>query len=137
MANTLNSKVFEPLVNLSLEPTIVEAQTTDQRVTMRLRIAGEDQLGSFTPRPQAPANNLASCQINESVLNNALERLELEGRTFTLPQLIQRISDRFQRPNVWQVKPEHEDLTITFPKKDAITVHCQDGKVALTLNIAN
>ncbi len=135
LVNNLNRKVFGPLVNLSLEPTMIEAQTTEQRMTMRLRVAGEDQLGSFTPRPQAPKNSLASFQIGESMLNNALERLQLEGRTFTLPQLAERISERFQRPNTWQVNPENEDLAVTFAKKDAVTVHCQDGRVMLTLNI--
>ena len=50
MVNGLNRKVFGPLVNLALEPTMIEAQTTEQRMTMRLRVAGEDQLGSYTPR---------------------------------------------------------------------------------------
>ena len=119
LVNNLNRKVFGPLVNLSLDPTMIEAQTTEQRMTMRLRVAGEDQMGSFTPRPQAPENSLASFQIGESMLNNALQRLQLDGRTFTLPQLAQRISERFQRPNTWQFGPESQDLTVTFAKKDA------------------
>lgn len=135
MVNNLNRNVFGPLVNMALEPTMVEAQTTEQRMTMRLRIAGEDQLGSYTPRPQAPEKSLASFQINESMLNNALQRLQLEGRTFTLPQLVQRISERFQRPNTWPVNPDYEDLTVTFAKKDAVTVRCQEGQAILTLNI--
>jgi hypothetical protein len=135
LVDNLNRKVFGPLVNLSLEPTMIEAQTSEQRMTMRLRVAGEDQLGSFTPRPQAQKNSLASFQINESMLNNALERLQLEGRTFTLPQLAQRISERFQRPTTWQIAPENEDLTVTFAKKDAVAVRCQEGRVMLTLNI--
>jgi hypothetical protein len=135
LVNNLNRKVFGPLANLSLEPTMIEAQTTQQRMTMRLRVAGEDQLGSFTPRPQAPDNSLASFQINESMLNNAIQRLQLDGRTFTLPQLVGRISERFQRPNIWQIDPNNKDLTISFAKKDAVTVRCQEGQVILTLNI--
>jgi hypothetical protein len=135
MVSGLNRKVFAPLVNLSLEPTMIEAQTTEQRMTMRLRVAGEDQLGSFTPRPQAQINSLASFQINESLMNNAIQRLQLEGRTLTLPQLTERISERFQRPNTWQINPESEDLYITFAKKDAVTVRCQEGRVLLSLNI--
>ena len=69
------------------------------------------------------------------MLNNALQRLQLEGHTFTLPQLIERISERFQRPNIWQIKPDYEDVTITFAKKDAVSVQCQDGQVILTLNV--
>ena len=117
MVDKLNQNLFGPLVNLSLEPTILEAQTTADRLTMRLRIAGEDQLGSYTPRPQAPAECLASFQIHESMLNNALQRLQLEGKTLTLKELIERISERFQRPNVWQINPEHEDVKITFADK--------------------
>ncbi|MGA2796619.1 MAG: hypothetical protein ABSE63_03460 [Thermoguttaceae bacterium] len=135
LVDNLNRKVFGPLVNLSLEPTMIEAQTTEQRMTMRLRVAGEDQLGSFTPRPQAQKNSLASFQIDESMLNNALQRLQLEGRTFTLPQLTERISERFQRPNTWQIAPENQDLTVTFAKKDAAALRCQEGRVMLTLNI--
>jgi hypothetical protein len=99
-------------------------------------VAGEDQLGSFTPRPQAPENSLASFQINESMLNNAIERLQLDGRTFTLPQLVERISGRFQRPTMWQIDPNNEDLSITFAKKDAVSVCCREGQLVLTLNIS-
>ncbi|MGW8255984.1 MAG: hypothetical protein ACWGMZ_00710, partial [Thermoguttaceae bacterium] len=94
MVDNLNRNLFGPLYNLALEPTMLDAQTSDQRITMRLRIAGEDQLGSHTPRPQAPGDSLASFQINETLLNNALERLQLEGETFTLAQLVERISQR-------------------------------------------
>ncbi len=136
MVNNLNRNVFGPLYNLALQPTMIEAQTNPQRMIMRLRIAGEDQLGSNTPRPQAPADSLASFQINDSLLNNALQRLQLEGRTFTLPQLVERISERFQRPNLWQISPENEDLTITFAKKDAVVVRCQEGQAIVTLSFA-
>jgi hypothetical protein len=136
MVDKLNQNVFGPLVNLSLEPTIIDAQTTAERLTMRLRVAGEDQLGSNTPRPQAPMDCLASFQVHESMLNNALQRLQLEGNTFTLKQLSERFSERLQRPNVWQVNPEHEDVKITFAEKDAVTVDCRDGQVVLSLSVA-
>jgi hypothetical protein len=136
MVERLNQNLFGPLVNLALEPTIVEAQTTADRLTMRLRIAGEDQLGGYTPRPQAPSECLASFQIHESMLNNAMQRLQLEGQTLTLKELIERISERFQRPNVWQINPEHEDVKVTFAAKDAVSLHCRDGQVMLSLSIA-
>ena len=136
MVDKLNQNMFGPLVNLSLEPTIIDAQTTAERLTMRLRVAGEDQMGSHTPRPQAPADCLASFQIHESMINNALARLQLDGNTFTLKQLSERFSQRLQRPNVWQVNPEHEDVKITFAEKDAIMVRCRDGQVVLAISVA-
>lgn len=136
MVDRLNQNVFSPLVNLSLEPTIIDAQTTAERLTMRLRVAGGDQLGSNTPRPQAPIDCLASFQIHESMINNALARLQLDGNTFTLKELAQRFSERLQRPNVWQIDPQHEDVKIVFAPKDAMMVHCRDGQLVLTLSIA-
>ena len=88
----MNQRVFDPLNALSLDPQMIDGETTDKRFTMRLRLAGEDQLGSHTPRPQAPADSLASVQIHESVLNNGIQRLQLNGRTFTLPELSQHIA---------------------------------------------
>jgi hypothetical protein len=99
-------------------------------------VAGEDQLGSSTPRPQAPSDCLISFQIHESMINNALGRLQLEGKTFTLPQLAQRFAERFQRANLWNVNPEHEDVKITFAEKDALTMHCREGQVVLTIAVA-
>ncbi len=54
VVDRMNQRVFDPLNSLSLDPQMIDAETTEKRFTMRLRLAGEDQLGSHTPRPQAP-----------------------------------------------------------------------------------
>ena len=77
---------------------MIAAQTTVDRAIMRLRLAGDEQVGSHTPRPQAPADSLASVQIHESVLRNVVERLNLDGRTFTLPQLLPPCRPQAQPP---------------------------------------
>jgi hypothetical protein len=132
----MNERVFDPLSSLSIDPQLIDAETTAKRFTMRLRLAGEDQLGSHTPRPQAPGDSLASLQVHESVINNAIQRLQLNGRTFTLPELSQHIADRLSRPTAWETNPEHADVKITFAEKDAIVVRCQDGQVLVALSIA-
>ena len=131
----MNERLFDPLNALSLDPQLVAAETTQKRFTMRLRLAGEDQLGSHTPRPQAPADCLASMQIHESVLNNSVQRLQLNGRTFSLSELSQHVANRLSRPTTWEVTPEHADVKITFAPKDAVVVRFQDGKIAVTLSI--
>ena len=118
----MNERVFDPLNSLSLDPQMIEGVTTEKRFTMRLRLAGEDQLGSHTPRPEAPADSLASVQVHESVLNNAIQRLQLNGRTFTLAELSQHIAARLNRPAPWEINPEHADVKITFAEKDAVVV---------------
>ena len=139
----MNERVFDPLNSLSLDPQLVEAKTTPSRFVMRLRLAGEDQLGSHTPRPQALEDSLASVQIHESVLNNVIQRLQLNGQKFTLPELSHHIAARLHRPMGWDINPDHAGVTITFAKKDAVVVRCltgqpqpQDQRLVLTLSIA-
>ena len=52
-------------------------------MNVRLRLASDHQLSGHTPRPRAMAGSLASLQVHESLLNNVLEQLRLEGRTMT------------------------------------------------------
>lgn len=131
----LNKRIFDPLNSLALDPSLLEAKTTKERVTMRLLIGGEDQLGSFTPRPQAPVDSLASVQVHESLINNGIQRLQLDGRTFMLPDLNRHIATTFGRTPP-EPNPENEDVKITFAAQDAISVRCQDGQVIISIAIA-
>ncbi len=103
---------------------------------MRLRLGGEDQLGSHTPRPPAPADSLANLQIHESVINNGIGRLRLDGRTFTLPELSRHVAASLNCPAPWPTNSENDDVEITFAKQNSVVVRCQDGQVVLTLSIA-
>ncbi len=131
----MNQRLFHPLNSLTLDPQLIEAETTDKRFTMRLRLAGEDQLGSHTPRPRAPSDSLASVQLHETVLNNGIQRLHLAGRTFTLLELADHVAARLSCPPPWDTIPENENVKITFARKDPVVVRCEDGQVVLTLSI--
>lgn len=132
----LEEQVLLPLRELTLCPVLINAATDERRFAMRVRVAGDDQLGSQTPRPQAPSDSLASFQFHETVLNNALARLELAGRTFSLDELAVRISERLKCARPWEPNPEHEDVTITFAASDPIGVHFEDGQVVVTVAVA-
>jgi hypothetical protein len=127
--------VFVPLNELQLNPVMIEGRTTDERMTMRLRLAGDDQLGSQTPRPRAPSDSLASLQLHETAINNLLGRLELKGRTFTVPELSTHIAQRLHR-EPWAWSSEREDVTIRFAEENPLVVRCQDGRMTLSLAIA-
>ena len=116
----MNQRVFDPLNSLSLDPQMISGETTEKRFTMQLRLAGEDQLGGHTPRPEAPADSLASVQVHESAINNAIGRLQLNGRTFTLPELSKHVAARLNRPAPWEINPDYADVKITFAEKDAV-----------------
>jgi hypothetical protein len=135
-ASRLQEKVLGPMDSLMLDPTLIAAETTEQRFAMRIRLAGQDQLGSHTPRPQAPADSVASVQVHESLLNNVLDRLDLDGQTFTLPQLRDHVARQFRRFQPKPIDPDQEDVKITFAAKDAIHAHCVGGRLELCLAIA-
>jgi hypothetical protein len=136
VVDRLNQRVFDPLNWLALDPQLIDAETTEKRFTMRLRLGGEDQLGSHTPRPPAFSDSLASLQIHESVINNAIQRLHLDGRTFTLPELSRHVAASLNCPAPWAVTSDNEDVKITFAEQNSVVVRCQDGQVWLALSIA-
>lgn len=135
VSRRLRTKLLEPMRRLRLDPVLIDAETNEDRLNMRIRLAGESQLGSHTPRPRAPADSLASLQLHESAINNVLDRLDLDGRTFTLAELSQHVSRMLNMDDWLNVGPDHEDVSITFAAANAVTVHCQEGRVGVTLLI--
>ena len=135
-AKRLHDELLGPMDSLLLDPVMISAETTEKRFSMRIRLAGPDQLGGHTPRPQAPADSLASVQIHESLLNNMLERLELDGQTFDLAGLNRRLAERMHRFTPRPVDPDQEDVKITFAAKDAVHVRLSDGRLEISLAIA-
>lgn len=136
VAARLKGRIIEPLRDLALGPDVIDAETNAERVVLRVRLASDGQLGAHTPRPRAPSDSLMSLQIHESAMNNVVEQMQLDGRTFTLPELRQRIADRLQRPEFVGAPTEHDDLRIAFAKSSAVQVRCCEGRIGVTLNVA-
>ena len=53
--NKFRNHIWKPLQNLGLDPEAVDMQTTEDRLIARYRLASSEQVGAFTPRPQAPS----------------------------------------------------------------------------------
>ena len=137
VSKRLKQRALEPIRKMGLDPALIDAQTTERRLTMRLRLASRRQLGAHTPRPMAPSDSLASFQVHETAINNLVERLQLNGKTFTVGQLRERIADRLGRPEMKENRTQHDDdVKITFAEKDAVRVVCDDGRIAVNLSIA-
>jgi hypothetical protein len=132
----LHERYLDPMTRMSLGPAIVGAETSTERMALRVRLAAEAQLGGHTPRPQAPLDSLASIQIHESALNNLVHQFDLDGQTMTLPEIRARLAQRLNRPDIAKVASEHDDLTVTFARQDAATVRLEKGQAVITLSIA-
>ncbi len=137
VSRRLDEKLLHPLASLSLGPSLISAETTPVRMTMRLRVATGEQLAASTPRPQAPADSLISMQLHELTLNNMLGQLDLDGQTMSVAELRKRIADRFNRPEVLKSQGDNEDAIIHFADQNAARVECRDGQAAIILTIAS
>ena len=136
LAKRFEEKVLTPLDHLMLGPTLVQARTTEDRLVMRVRLASVRQLGAHTVRPKAPSDALLSFQVHESALNNAVERLKLNGRTFCVKEIRTKLADVLKRPDLAEKGSRHDDATITFAAEDAIRVKMDDGRIRISLSIA-
>ncbi|NBW96667.1 MAG: hypothetical protein EBR28_08015, partial [Planctomycetia bacterium] len=128
VADRIRERVWTPLVRLGLDPTPVAMETTATMATLRLRLAADEQLAAHTPRPRAPGDAMLSLQVNESTLNNALERLGLAGRRLSLEDLLGML---YQRAGFEPRLPDDlpEGVHVTFARRQPLRVECRDGLV--------
>jgi hypothetical protein len=125
--------VLAPLAKLHVTPEPISLETTAQRLSLRLRIAGQNQLGGHTARPQALSDSLASVQMHESALNNILDQLQLAGQTFTLPALYRHVAEELSWKQTEPAADLPADVQVTFAAQDPVRVRCQNGTMQLTL----
>ena len=125
-----------PLERLQLNPIVVSMQTSEERLTVRYRVANEGQMAAHTTRPRAPGDSLVSMQIHQSAINNALAQLGLSEQSWTLPELCEKLAAVFDQ-SPWTL-PEDvpKDVTVRFAPTRPVTVELRDGKLELTLRIA-
>lgn len=129
-------KVVSPLARLSLDLTPIDLSTTSERVIARLRVSGEDQIGAHTPRPKALSDSLLSLQLHDSALNNAIQRLDLAGRKFTIAELTLWVTEKLGMPPVNLPEDLPDDVSITFADEDAVRLHCDGGRMEVCLAVA-
>ena len=111
--------------------TTVEMKSTPERLVARVRVAGDDQLGSHTPRPRALSDSLASVQVHESAMNNLAVTLGLDGKRYTAPSCKPRSANGSRKLVVKDPPEARHDTVFQFAPKDAVQFHVADGKLEL------
>jgi hypothetical protein len=128
LAARIRERVWQPLVDLGLEPTPVALETTADVASLRLRLAADSQLAAHTPRPRAPADALLSVQLHETVANNAFDRFGLAGRRLELPELARVVCEKLGIET--RVPNDLPDgVAITFAQVAPLRVECREGLV--------
>lgn len=129
----LHERILDPLSELRIRAEIVDLQTSEACAAIRFRTAGDDQLAANTPRPRAYADNLASLQVHQSAVNNVIDRLGLQGRRFTLPELYAYVVERLRLPGRADVSQLPPDLELTFATTDPLTIRCENDRLELRM----
>ncbi len=135
-ARSFDEKLLKPLHGLQLDPVPVSLQTTEERMIVRYRLAGESQLAAHTPRPRALSNSLFSVQLHESAINNAIEQLKLDGNSFGLHELFKKINATLGNENGQIPADLPDNVEITFAEHDAVRINFDDDKATVTLRVA-
>ena len=135
LQNYLKTNLMQPLIAMEMEPTPLEMRTTSDRIIMRYRLAGRDQMAAHTARPRALADSLMSLQFHESMINNLLDRTELKSREFTSEELVQHLRNIFRSEEAIGTKEMETDATFVFAPYDPLRIGFVDNKVELTLNL--
>jgi hypothetical protein len=131
----LSEMVLGPLGRLQLDPCVTDMQTTEQRLLARYRVAGDWQLGAFTPRPRALSDSLMSVQLHQSALNNTLEQLISSDQAIGIRDLIRKSVGTFGNADVDIPEDIPADVTVQFARTRPITVEIEEGMLWLTLRV--
>ncbi|HMP08218.1 MAG TPA: hypothetical protein PJ982_17860, partial [Lacipirellulaceae bacterium] len=132
----ISEGMFSPLARFALDYEIVDMSTTDERAVLRLRMASPHQLAAHTPRPSAPSDSLASVQVHQSAVNNAIRGLNLDGRRMTVGELHQLLSQKFAQRAAEMPADLPQRAIVEFADHDAVQVACDGDCIEMTLHIA-
>jgi hypothetical protein len=134
--NEFQKKIYDPLDRLRLNPTAIDLETTEQRLIVRYRVAGHEQLAAHSPRPQAPSDSLLSVQTHETAVNNLIQQLKLDGKRAELRQLYREVAEQFGIEGGEVIDELPENVTIQFADREAVRVRYEDDRVMLVLKLA-
>jgi hypothetical protein len=120
-----------------IKMTPVEMKTTTDRLVARVRVAGDKQLGSHTPRPRALSDSLASAQIHETALTNLAVTLGLDGKRYTAPELRNMLREKFPQLATKNATEARQETVFQFAPEDAVQIHINNGKLELTISFTS
>ncbi|WP_430452153.1 hypothetical protein [Rhodopirellula europaea] len=127
--------VLGPLGRLELSPTVIDLETTSERLIARYRLAGDWQLAAHTPRPRAWNDSWLSLQMHQSAINNTLEQILPRGEVKTFDQLYTDTFALFGKEGATLPEEVPGDAEIAFSPTRPMTIEIEDGKMWLTLRV--
>ncbi|MFK7821283.1 MAG: hypothetical protein AB8G99_21390 [Planctomycetaceae bacterium] len=86
-SDDVDSKLFSNLRRTDLYPERLRTSSSDRDISIFSRTMGDLDLGAGTPPTLTAPSNGFMAQVHESLINNALDRMNLAGRTLDEDEL--------------------------------------------------
>jgi hypothetical protein len=134
-SDQLTTRLLGPLGRLRLDPLVVDLSTSQTRLAARYRIAGDWQLGAFTPRPRALSDSVLSMQVHQSLLNNAFEQLLSGDSPQPIREMMTRVLELFGVSGDRIPGKLPDDVKIQFASTRPVTVEIEQDALWLTLRV--
>lgn len=90
----IESRLFGKLREMNLVPQSISASSSDVHIALATRTMDSSQLAAGTPPPMPIPTSGISMLMHESLVNNALDSLELAGKTLSESELSESIEDK-------------------------------------------
>jgi len=129
----LYARFTERFDEYGIKLSTVEMKSSPERLVARVRVAGDDQFGSHTPRPRALSDSLASVQVHETAMTNLAVTLGLDGQRLTGAELQQKIREQFPKMAASAPQEIRRDTVFQFAPKNAVQVRVKDGRLELAI----
>jgi len=111
------------------------SQTQDDWLISSWGVHSRRTLMSNTPPPSTLSGSFADLKIHESLLNSLVGGFEFEGKQGSIGDIKALLAQKLKQPDL-ATPEENDDVNITFATHNPVTIRFQDGRVALTISIA-
>lgn len=140
----LQTKLIEPLKQESIYPDTRSYRSTDTELEFNSRLMSDTELGGGLPSLAPVAPGEISIALHESLINNFLDRLGVEGQTLTYEQLREKLENKLaaitgKEVSLPEKKPEVNTNEAGQPKefilsqKHPLGVKIADGQISIIL----
>ena len=130
-----NKNLLQPLIERDLDPTPLGLKTTESEIEIRYRLAGRDQMAANTARPATSNRSMVTIQLHQSLVNNVIARLGLNGGSFTGQELAKHLQDVLGLDVDASSDENQEDAQFKFAELDPIRIDFKDGRVNVVINL--
>lgn len=154
----LETRLLQKLRDNDLFPSARRIASTEDSVTISARLMGRAEVGGNRPPAEEVGDNQLLIQMHETLINNALDKMGLAGRTLSEEELVEEIensltelwgrpikfdksaAEDYEKPATEEAPAEDEDedvpTSFVFDDTDPMRIQFRNGEVLIRIRAA-